>query len=350
MNKMKMETLRDMLNSMIISDTHDKIELLNRSQEMDRLILQSVRKDRFINEIWGEKALKEFDIMIDKLQLFEKMFETMRIVDPIGKKVLEIKENELVESDFICYEFWQRHNFCDNCISMRAYNEDNTIIKIEPKGGQLYIVTAIPVNINERKLIVEFIKNATDSIYFWNGRLGEQIKVISMLEYINQAAIKDDLTNLYNRRFINERLPVDLLNSTMKNEPLSIIFADLDFFKSVNDTYGHSVGDQVLQEFSQLLKNHIRNDKDWAARYGGEEFLICLPNTGNKAARAIAERIRMSITDKAFTSVINDISLTCSFGVHTVCPDDMCQTIDEIIELADQKLYKAKREGRNKVV
>jgi PleD family two-component response regulator len=155
---------------------------------------------------------------------------------------------------------------------MRAYNEDDTIFKIEPKNNELYMVTAVPVYIQERKLVVELIKVATNSVYLESGKLGDKIKILSTFEYINQAAVKDDLTDLYNRRYINEKLPVDLLNSSMKNEPLSIIFADLDFFKVVNDTYGHPVGDQVLQEFSDVLKKYIRNEKDWVARYGGEEF------------------------------------------------------------------------------
>jgi hypothetical protein len=86
-----MEVLRCILNSMITSDYFDDMELLKRSQEMDKLILQSVKESRFLRDVLGEKLMKEFDIIIDKLQLFEKMYERMRIVDPVRKKVLEIK-------------------------------------------------------------------------------------------------------------------------------------------------------------------------------------------------------------------------------------------------------------------
>lgn len=350
MDKKKMELLRGIINTMIISEQHDHIELLNRSQDMDKLILQAVRKDNFGREVLGERAMKEFDIIIDKFQLFEKMYESMRIIDPVSKKVLEIKGNELLVEDFVCYEFWERQKLCENCISMRAYNEDDTIFKIEPKHDELYMITAVPVYIQGRKLVVELIKNVTNSLTLGSGELGDKANVLSSFEYINQAVVKDELTNLYNRRYINEKLPVDLLDSSVKNEPLSIIFTDLDSFKAVNDTYGHSIGDQVLQEFAEILKNHIRNEKDWVARYGGDEFLICLPNADNEAAKAIAERIRNYILKKVFTSGIKEIHLTCSFGVHTVYPGDENLTIDSIIELADKKLYQAKREGKNKVV
>ncbi len=350
MDKIRMELLRGVLNYMIVSEGIDDLELLKMSQDMDKLILQSVKESNFAREVLGERLMKEFDIIVDKLQLFEKMYERMRIVDPVGKKVLEIKGEELLETNLACYEFWQRQMLCENCISMRAYNEDDVIFKIEPVHNELYMVTAVPVEIHEKKLIVELIKNATNSMYMASGKIGDEIKVLSTFEHVNQAAVKDELTGLYNRRYINERLPVDLLNSSVKNEPLSIIFADLDFFKAVNDTYGHSAGDYVLHEFSNELRNQVRSEKDWIARYGGEEFLICLPDTNYEAAKTIAERIRKIISEKVFTFGNKQIHLTCSFGVHTICDEKECMTIDGIIELADKKLYQAKREGRNKVV
>jgi diguanylate cyclase (GGDEF)-like protein len=212
------------------------------------------------------------------------------------------------------------------------------------------MVTAVPIAIQGKKLVVELIKNATKSMYLANGESGYEIKILSTFEHVNQAIIRDELTGVYNRRYINERLPVDLLDSSVKNEPLSVIFADLDFFKAVNDTYGHSAGDYVLREVANEFRKNIRLEKDWVSRYGGEEFLICLTNTNNETAKAIAERIRETISKRVFAYGDKQIHLTCSFGVHTICDEKECLTIDGIIEIADKKLYQAKREGRNRVV
>jgi diguanylate cyclase (GGDEF)-like protein len=297
----------------------------------------------------GGEILQELEVLLDKLQIFKKMYQAMRIVDPIGKKVLELRENELCEAGSACYEFWKKQQMCENCVSMRAFNEDDTIFKIEYNGDNVYMLTAVPVTIEGKRLVVELLKNTTNNLVLGDGKHSENIRVFTMIEYINRVAVRDPLTDLYNRRYINERLPVDLLNASVKNEPLSVIFADVDFFKKINDTYGHSAGDLVLKEFAKELERHIRKDRDWAARYGGEEFFICLPNTNLEAAREVAERIRSSVEKKELMADGRPVHLTCSLGVHTVCNDSECMTVDGIIELVDKRLYKAKSLGRNRV-
>lgn len=120
-----------------------------------------------------------------------------------------------------------------------------------------------------------------------------------MIEFMSQAAVRDSLTGLYNRRYIDERLPADLRNASLKDEPLSVVFADIDFFKDkVNDTYGHPAGDIVLKEFSREVERFVRRDRDWVARFGGEEFFICSPKADLETARKVAERMRAEITVK----------------------------------------------------
>ena len=293
--------------------------------------------------------MQELEVLLDKLQTFKKMYQAMRIVDPIEKKVLDFRENKLCETGVACYKFWQKQHLCENCVSMRAFNENDTIFKIECSGDEVYMLTAVPVAIEDRQLVVELLKNTTNNLFWGNGKHDEGIKLFTMIDQINQAAVRDSLTGLYNRRYIDERLPVDILNSSLKHQPLSIVFADLDYFKKINDTYGHSSGDLVLKEFAKELKRHIRREKDWTARYGGEEFFICLPNTSLEAAKKVAERIRSSIEKKEFVVDGKPVHITCSFGVYTACNENECMTVDSIIELVDRQLYKAKSHGRNRI-
>ncbi len=349
MNKNRMEQLRDFINTMLDSDNYDSKILLEKSQELDKLIVQTAKESIYADNVLGHDFTNEFNSTLQNIQLFKKMYDSMRIIDPVKKEVLEIKENQLLRKEYECYTTLGRKAICENCISMRAYNEDDTIIKMEYNENKIYNVTAVPIFIKDKKLIVEFIKDTTNSLYLQSEKICKETKFISAIEHMNSMVIKDDLTNLYNRKFIDERLPTELMQASLKNEPLSIIIADLDFFKSINDKYGHIVGDQILKEFAKELKKFIRKEIDWVARYGGEEFLICLPNTDIKAAKLIAEKIRNNIMSKEFVIDNKEINLTSSFGVHTVCDGKECLTVDGIIKIADQKLYKAKEEGRNRV-
>lgn len=289
----------------------------------------------------------EYDIIVKKLSLFREMYEIVRIVDPLAKKVFEVGKECLTQTDIVCHDFWKKNMVCDNCISLRAINEDNTIYKMEHNDNKIYIVTSIPVKINEKSFVVELLKDVSKSFYGYMQQ--DELKTISMLEYMGQLAVVDELTGLFNRRFINERFPVDILSASLNNEPLTILFADLDFFKVVNDTYGHNVGDNILVEFADELMGNIRKGVDWAARYGGEEFIVCLPNTDYDKARVIAERIRMNISQRKFKAGEKEIHITCSFGVYTVNEDNSNQTMENIIDHADKKLYEAKKGGRNRV-
>ncbi|HZJ57803.1 MAG TPA: GGDEF domain-containing protein [Clostridia bacterium] len=293
--------------------------------------------------------MQELDIVLDKLHIFEKLYDVMRIVDPIRKKVLELKGDQFFDADIPCYKLWKKRELCENCISIRAFNEDDAIYRLEHKEGHIYMFTGIPVIIHGKRLVVELLKEATKSLIMGIDKESQGSEAYTMIEYMNRIAIRDPLTDLYNRRYINERLPVDLLNASTRGEPLSIILADIDFFKNINDTYGHAIGDEILKEFAGQLKGYIREGKDWVARYGGEEFLICLSNTDTKGAKKVAERMRRGIEKKQFIIDGGAISLTCSFGVYMVYGGAEDMTVEDVVGLVDKRLYKAKRLGRNRV-
>ena len=154
----------------------------------------------------------------------------------------------------------------------------------------------------------------------------------------------DTLTGIANRRIFLESLGGAISFAQRHQTPLSIIMADLDDFKSVNDTFGHNAGDQVLQAFATLLMENSRQE-DLAARFGGEEFIMMLPGTGAEESAVLGERVRrhwQEMTSPAFS-----IRVTASFGVAAYQPGD---TVDSFIERADQALYDAKMMGKNQVV
>lgn len=158
----------------------------------------------------------------------------------------------------------------------------------------------------------------------------------------------DGLTKLYNHRFFFELLGKEFSNALRHDLKLSCIMLDIDFFKSVNDSYGHQTGDVVLMGLGKVLTNAIRIG-DFAARYGGEEFVVILPNTAIDEGRMVAERIRKSTENTVFTDKIEKGKITISAGV--ACFDiKRMKTAVELVELADKGVYTAKREGRNRVI
>jgi two-component system cell cycle response regulator len=164
-----------------------------------------------------------------------------------------------------------------------------------------------------------------------------------------EAAITDALTGLHNRRYMENHLGTLMEQAIMRCRPLSILILDIDFFKAVNDTHGHSAGDEVLEEFARRLKKAVRGI-DLACRYGGEEFVVVMPDTDIAMATAVAERLRRRIAAEPFPINRNarTAKVTISIGIAAMRSSE--DKPAEIIKRADQALYRAKREGRNRVV
>ncbi|HUL21814.1 MAG TPA: sensor domain-containing diguanylate cyclase [Thermodesulfobacteriota bacterium] len=164
---------------------------------------------------------------------------------------------------------------------------------------------------------------------------------------VKNMAIYDTLTGLHNRRYFEERLEVEAQKSLHSNTPLSLVMVDIDFFKKVNDTFGHTEGDQVLCKVSSLLKTSVRK-KDIVARYGGEEFILILPEARLDETFVMAERIRRLVEETLFEVGKAQVNLTLSLGISNF-PSHRVKSKEELMEMADQALYDAKRGGRNRV-
>jgi len=170
-------------------------------------------------------------------------------------------------------------------------------------------------------------------------------------EKIKRLSRTDSLTKCYNRTYLSERLPQEIKRVRRYNLSLSLILFDIDFFKKVNDTYGHLAGDKVLIESVACVNESIREDIDWITRYGGEEFLVILPETDVDGAYVVAERLRKAISGLAIDAEENLIHITASFGVTGFDRPSSEQefTMETMIREVDELLYTSKREGRNRV-
>jgi diguanylate cyclase (GGDEF)-like protein len=168
------------------------------------------------------------------------------------------------------------------------------------------------------------------------------------LQDLQEQAVTDPLTGLVNRRYLREYLPRELTRATRSGAPVALIMMDLDYFKRVNDTFGHEAGDLVLREIGALLRNTLRAS-DIACRFGGEEFVIVLPDSSLDGARKRAESLRAAIKQVNLMHRGQPLgTLTASFGV-ALFPDH-AEDPESLLRAADAALYGAKASGRDRVV
>lgn len=163
-----------------------------------------------------------------------------------------------------------------------------------------------------------------------------------------RLAITDGLTRLINHRHFYELLENEFLRTNRYMSQMALIMLDIDFFKQVNDTYGHPVGDDILKEISEVISWEVR-EVDVIARYGGEEFAVLLPQTDVGMARSVAERVRAAVEDHTFRTPEGEIRITVSLGVVGF-PECPVENQMELVRLADEALYEAKNTGRNRVI
>src|SRR5712664_827482 len=209
---------------------------------------------------------------------------------------------------------------------LRTTGDDPPLTRADAQFGETVIKTAV---------------SAIEKAYDFESAVSDK-------QRLEKLASTDALTGLTNRRFLAEALTQELDRARRYNLALTILLADIDRFKSINDTRGHIAGDSVLRQVGELLRREARS-VDIVARYGGEEFVIVMPETAPHGAAIFAERLRRRVMARDFADPGEDpLHMTISIGLASF-PDDRVNSADSFVSLADQALYRAKNEGRNLV-
>lgn len=282
----------------------------------------------------------------ERLKPFKNLYDFIRIVDPINNKVIN-SDNEklgLKFKDFSCYKFWGKNKKCENCISYNAYLENNTFVKLEVFDSKIFLVIASPFISNDKTYIVELLKDISKTSFFNTSESNQTIE--SLMKSIETSLYKDELTGIYNKRVIYEKLEKLI---SLNISPISLIMLDIDLFKSINDNYGHIIGDKVLKFFASVIDSCIKNKNHYLGRFGGEEFIIVLANSNMKDGTILAEKIRKTVEKSTYDKDNLNIKLSCSLGGYTIKHTNNIST-EDFINLADRNLYIAKRNGRNTTI
>lgn len=244
-------------------------------------------------------------------------------------------------------EHYDGLRLCSQLKAMEATRQTPILVIVEPENQQS-LLRALDMGVNDylmRPVDRQELKARVSTQvrrYRYTERLRASVKASI------EMAITDSLTGLYNRRYLETHLNHLIEHYINRGKPLSVVTVDVDFFKAINDSHGHDVGDMVLRELSVRLKANTRSI-DLCCRVGGEEFIVVLPNTASELASRIAERLRRSMASKSFDCGKGlMVPVTVSVGVSSLSGAD--DTLDKLLKRADQALYTAKREGRNRVV
>ncbi|MEO0224353.1 MAG: GGDEF domain-containing protein, partial [candidate division WOR-3 bacterium] len=207
-------------------------------------------------------------------------------------------------------------------------------------------------NSEELKILIEYevVESDTEFLEFVDfifSKIKLSLKRAMLFKEVEELSRIDGLTSLYLRRYIIKKLQEETIRSYRYNTPYSLLMIDIDFFKKVNDTYGHLIGDKLLVSLASIFKETV-GGRGLISRWGGEEFLILLPYTDKKEAYKVAEIIRKKVEENKFYFNGININITVSIGVSSF-PEDG-NDFNQIISVADSMLYEAKRAGRNKVI
>ncbi|WP_228135477.1 GGDEF domain-containing protein [Halarcobacter anaerophilus] len=297
---------------------------------------------RLIQVLKDKLEIKSFYIFEEDLQKDERKI----IYAPKGKAPCCSIKKEIRE---LC-----RAQRTDNVISSETFPEVCRVASCEAPDDY----TCIPFNINEQKAItIHILCEDKACIHHNKYQIGiikkylEETKPILesriLMDVLRERNLVDGLTGLYNRKYLDEFVDKTMPKELSHNTTYAVMFLDIDYFKMVNDTYGHDAGDAILQRLAKTMKSNITNN-EFIVRFGGEEFLIVMRNPTHESAKELASRINSEFGKIVFNFNNESFSKTVSIG-YAFYPEDTNQ-FWKCIKYADLCLYKAKETGRNRVI
>ncbi len=288
--------------------------------------------------------MKNHDL-IDKITLdfnfIENLYESIRMVDPIEKKVYKVikSANKVMDADD-CYDFWENNKVCDNCVSCRAYIQNKTFTKIEYNQSSIYIMTAVPLS--NYSVVLEFMQNVS-SDYFDHGKKFDDI--IKLIKKQNLSIVKNALTNLYNDQFIFERLPHNIAFSYRENINVTLFIIKIRDMDYINNIHGYSAGNQIIKEVAKALKGLPRHEKDWISNYRGVRFVLVMHGLNENQVGRVCDYIYERVNSLNFSFNDTPVKIQAGIGYHIL--KDKVITPEQFIENAKSMLKADNKFERN---
>ena len=353
-----------------ISKPFERNELLVRVENLIKLkasmefskINASRLEAEWITRVLAEKLnefTKDLTSSLDIQELADKVLYNLNNLIPFEKAiiVIENKDSLYIASLKLNGKLSRYKRKALKIDKLRIYEQvilQKKPMILEATDGKVKFV--IPIVYNNKTKGIIILKNGDINLYTdyvekiaitRAAQTGIAFENARLFSGLRELADVDGLTGLYNRRHFFELAQYEFDKCKAKKESLALVMMDLDHFKSINDTYGHSFGDEVLKELSVRCKRIIRN-KDIIGRYGGEEIILIMPQIDKESLVSITEGLRRAVEEEAFTHEGISVKVTMSLGVALM--HDGISNLEQLNQIADQALYEAKGNGRNQVV
>ena len=351
-------SIKEIANENNLAANNIKIQKLNELNE--RYLNFTEHLSDVVKRLYSSLSAKEISSIV--ISLVKDIINTetieMYIFDPQAKLLKKVNESVRAKDEKTSYKLGEGligSAAQDNIIKIKGVTfSENNLNDYSKDAEKFWIVS--PINFNNRLigvLGIGKVKNPTGNernlVRMICDIAGVTLANQSYLKEWKHGSMKDSLTGLYNRRYFSHMVMTYLEKSIKEDSPISICLFDIDHFKNYNDMNGHQEGDKLLKEISILL-NNLSRKKTVIARYGGEEFIAMLPDISKEGALAYAERVKEEVAGYPFAHKGKQpLGIVSVSGGVASFPED-ADTIDKVIELADKALYKAKEEGRNRVI
>ena len=281
------------------------------------------------------------DEAVKVIHYMQEEFDAVRIVNPDSRQVLSL--DNLGETQEICHTLWGRCERCENCTSLRALKSKRTSYKIEFINNKVFLIISKYMNINDNEAIMEIVSDASEDFLVNSD---EKDKIAEIIRHHNHLVISDELTGLYNRRFLNQYFIPSLNCCHNENITINLAILDIDKFKNVNDKFGHLAGDQMLRDVAGFWKLHFdsreRNHEHIVIRYGGDEMMIIACGIPFEEFKSLLEQDYHEMRKVCYFE--NEvIPFTLSFGLATTEElTDHVWDFNTLFAIADKRLYESK--------
>ena len=353
----EIDKLKHQLNLYVDNAKHNE-EKLRRFQLQELQFIKASGLKELLDAFFVDYRHR-FNLDSVGLLLVDENYEIRRILGNLNIEIDHYPQLLFTDSSDILTEIFGKrfqpllgckHSKCYETLFTNQFQRPASIAALplirQGRAIGSFNVGSVKVRRYSEQTATDFLKRLVEifAVCFENAINNEKVKLLGLI---------DPLTGIHNRRYFDQRLTEEVSNTLRQNQPLSCLFLDIDHFKSFNDTYGHQIGDLVLQEVAVLIKSQMRLS-DVIARFGGEEFSILLPNTDTTGAMEIAERVRYKVANHPlYANDKEHLHVTLSTGCSTIKRDHPNQTSDKLgqhlVYTADAALYEAKQQGRNRV-
>lgn len=287
--------------------------------------------------------------LLQEINVLKRVFQNVRIIEPITKKEVIINPNSQ-EPQYISFECIRpsiTYKECKFCIIDLVFEEKTEYVKYDVFEDHIYMTIARCIVVGEKYFVLELIKSVHQSHLL--DEIGEA-EFLQRFRRLEEGIYVDELTGVYNRRFINENLPAFILEAESTKDNVGLAMIDVDYFKEINDGYGHLLGDQVLCKIASTIYNSIDSEQgDFIARYGGDEFILVLKAKSHEENIKRMLYLNYVLQNMEIYQGENKITFSLSIG-YSHNQEFQAPTVGKLMELSDKRLYQAKRQGRNQIV